>query len=96
MSARHTPATARIQRRLERLELEHLRTHAVEQAERIELLETRAERLERDVYNADSCADMWRDACMRFEGTLDGDGVTLGLGLTMAGEVVRVRTVALQ
>lgn len=89
MSSMHTVATARIQRRLEQLELEHLRAHAAELAERIE-------QLERDVYNAEACADMWRDACVRFEGTLDDEGRTLGLGLTIAGEVVPVRAGALQ
>ncbi len=96
MSARHTRATARIQRRLERLELGHLRRHAVEQAERVEALEAQVAALQREVIDADENGNMWRDACMRFEGTLDGDGETLGLGLTMAGDVVPVRTGALQ
>lgn len=96
MTTRHTSATARIQRRLERLELEHLRTHAAEQAERIETLDAQVAALQREVIEADESGNMWRDACMRFEGTLDDDGAKLGLVLTMAGEVVPVRTGALQ
>jgi hypothetical protein len=89
VSAKHTPATVRIQRRLERLELEHLREHAAELAERVE-------QLERDIFYAEADADMWHDACLRFEGTLDGEGKTLGLGLTITGDVVPVHAGALQ
>lgn len=89
MSAKHTPATARIQSRLERLELEHLRTHAAELAERVE-------QLERDIYYAEGRADMWHDACLRFEGTVDREGKALGLGLTITGDVAPVHAGALQ
>ena len=89
-------AMRNLRRRLERWELPHLRAHAAEQAERIDALEAQVAALQREVIDADESGNMWRDACMRFEGTLDDDGVKLGLGLTMAGNVVPVRTGALQ
>lgn len=99
MKTRRTPESAtlrNLRRRLERWELPHLRAHAAEQAERIEALEARVSALQREVIDADESGSMWRDACMRFEGALDNDGVTLGLGLTITGEVVPLRTGALQ
>jgi hypothetical protein len=96
MSARHTAATSRIQRRLERWELEHLRALTAEQAERIDALEAQVAELQREVIAADDCGNMWRDACMRFEGTLDDGGATLSIGLTITGDVVPVRAGALQ
>jgi hypothetical protein len=85
-----------LRRRLERWELPHLRAHAAEQAERIAALEVQVAALQREATDADESGNMWRDACMRFEGTLDDDGETLGLGLTLLGNVVPVRTGALQ
>ncbi len=96
MSARHTPVTSRIQSRLERWELEHLRALAAEHAERIEALEAQVAELQREVIAADDCGNMWRDACMRFEGTVDDGGATLAIGLTITGDVVPVREGARQ
>lgn len=97
VNGRHTPATARIQSRLERWELEHLRLLAAEQAERIEQLEARAEALEREAYNADACADMWRDAHNRLEEHLnDGTSDARCIGLTKQGALLVIATGALQ
>ena len=49
----HTPATAAIQRRLERWELDHLRALAAAQAEQIETLQ-------RQLSYAEDLADSWR------------------------------------
>lgn len=97
MSAQHTPATARIQRRLERLELEHLRQHATDLAERVETLELKVDQLERDVYAADASADMWRDAHHSLTEHLDdGTADARCIGLTQQGDLLVVRTGATQ
>lgn len=97
MSARHTPATSRIQRRLERWELEHLRTLAAEQAVRIEQLEAQAEQLQRDVYSADACADMWRDSHNRLAEHLDdGTADARCIGITQQGDLLVIRPGAVQ
>lgn len=76
---KHTPATLRIQRRLERLELETLRAQVEE------LLEDN-ERLQREARDADDRADMWHRA---FQDSMDqmGDEAP-AIGLTQAGEIV--------
>lgn len=51
---KHTPATLRIQARLERLELEHLRQVCAAQAELIE-------ELQRELADADRLADNWQE-----------------------------------
>lgn len=48
------PVLRRLQRRLERWELEHLREHAAELAARVE-------ELERSLADADHAADFWRE-----------------------------------
>ena len=64
-AAQHTttrwPALARLQRRLERDTLEHLRTHCAELAARIEALETENAELKRELRWAEQSCDMWRD-----------------------------------
>lgn len=83
MTARHTPATVRIQARLERWELDHLRALAAVQAERIEQLET-------ELFYAQSCAESWQDDAMRMQEELAAQ--TGGCpGLTMGGQLVVVR-----
>lgn len=97
MSAVHTPTTARIQTRLEKWELEHLRALAAQQAERIEQLEARVEELDRAVSWADGRADMFHDALNRLEGHLeDGTEDARCIGLTQQGDLLVVRTGALQ
>lgn len=54
---RRTSITS-IRRRLEKLELEHLRSHAAELANLVE-------RLQSDLTSATFQADMWREDCIR-------------------------------
>jgi gas vesicle protein len=61
MSRRHTPATRAIQRRLERLELDHLRQLAAEQGEQIEQLTADNERLQLYAQDSDRSAEFWQD-----------------------------------
>lgn len=90
MSGRHTPATARIQSRLERWELDHLRMLAAEQAERIEQLEDQ-------VASANQQADWWRESHHELEAHLnDGTSDARCIGLTRQGELLVVATGALQ
>lgn len=87
---RHTTATARIQTRLERLELEHLRAVVAEQGEEIEQL-----RRERDY--ADDAADFWQRSHHSLQEHLDEDTEDArAIGLTVTGELLVVRTGAVQ
>ena len=96
MNAR-TRALNNLRRRLERWELEHLRTHAAELAERVELLEARVERLQGEVYNADACADMWRDSYQQLSEHLDnGTADARCIGLTKQGDLLVIHTGAMQ
>lgn len=82
----HTPATARIQRRLEHLELEHLRVLVAEQGEEIERL-----RRERDY--ADDAADFWQRSHHDLQEHLnEGTEDARAIGLTTSGELLVVRT----
>lgn len=79
-AARHSPATAAIQRRLERWELAHLRSLAAQQAEQIEALERRCAW-------AEDCAERWRDDALELHsGLSDASGGVPGL--TMDGRLV--------
>lgn len=75
--ARHTRETMRIQARLDRALLEHLR-------DEVATLGERCEALERDVCHADARADMFHDA---FTQAMDARPDVVP-GLTMAGEIV--------
>lgn len=97
MSAAHTRSTARIQRRLEQWELPHLRKLAAQQAERVEQLEARVEELEREASNADARAEMWHDSFQRLEEHLnDGTADARSIGLTPEGDLLVIRTGAMQ
>lgn len=87
---RHTPATARLQRRLERMELEHLRALVVEQGQELEELRPRVEAAER-------CADFWQDSVHDLQEQIEqhGDGACR-LGITQQGELLIVSAGALQ
>lgn len=90
MSTQHTPATTRIQRRLERWELEHLRTHAAELADRVE-------ELERRLAHAEDGAEFWRESHHRLEEHLnDGTEDARSIGLTPQGDLLVIRTGAMQ
>lgn len=90
MSAAHTPATRRIQSRLERMELEHLRTLVALQGEELEDLRQR-------VSYAEDCAESWRGDFMSLQENLnDGTADVRRIGLTQSGELLVVREGALQ
>lgn len=86
MSARHTPATLRIQRRLDRQLLEDLQHLAAEQAERID-------ELERRLSQAEDAADFWARSHHELVDHLNDDTADArAIGLTVGGEVLVVRT----
>lgn len=71
------PSIVRIRRRLERCELDHLREHCAEQAERIE-------QLERELRWADESADMWQRSAEAMQEHLDDSA---RIGITVDGAV---------
>lgn len=80
MTTPNTPATAALQRRFERWELQHLRLLARQQAEQIEELQRRAAW-------AEDCAERWRDDALDMQEQLAGE--TGGQpGLTQDGRLV--------
>jgi hypothetical protein len=81
MTKQHTPATASIQRRLERWELDHLRALCAMQAEEID-------RLRSELTYAENCAGMWAREHEELAKHLDSQHA---LGLTQAGEIVVVK-----
>lgn len=85
MSTRHTPATLRIQARLERWELQHLRELAARQAEEIE-------QLRHDLHAAEDSAEFWRDAHHSLADHLDNDTADARcVGLTQDGALLVVQ-----
>lgn len=82
----HSPATARIQRRLERWELDHLRALAADLAERVE-------QLEQSLADAYDSAEFWRESHHRLEVHLQDDTEDARcIGLTRQGDLLVVRT----
>ncbi len=79
------PLLLTLQRRLDRWELDHLRQHAAELAERLEDAERR-------LSYADEQAEFWREQCMRLEEAItDKDsGSGRQVGLTLSGDLVVV------
>ena len=76
MAQQHTPATASIQRRLERWELDHLRALCAVHAEQIESLKS-------ELQYAEDCAHMWQRI---HDITTEQPGCQIGL--TVHGEIV--------
>lgn len=72
------PELRRLQRRLERWELEHLREHAAALAAQVEDLQQRLQA-------AESSADFWWQQSENLRESAAGDG--LQLGLTVDGQV---------
>lgn len=72
------PVLRRLQRRLERWELEHLREHAAALAAQVEDLEQRLQA-------AESAADFWWQQVENLRESAAGDG--LQLGLTVDGQL---------
>lgn len=86
----HTPATKRLQARLERWELQHLRTLAAELAAQVDDLEARLSHEQR-------AAEFWRESHFELQQHLDdGTEDARSIGLTQSGELLVVRTGALQ
>lgn len=81
MSPKHTRATLRIQRRLEALELEHLRALVQEQGERIEALERENRYLE-------DCADMWQRGFHDMVEAQAASDTPVTVGLTQSGHIL--------
>lgn len=77
--ARHTRETLRIQRRLERAELEHLREVVATQGQQIE-------QLQHDLACAEDQAIFW-SRMHDLEQDLRAEGSNAAIGLTHAGEV---------
>lgn len=75
-----------LQRRLERMELEHLRKHALELHERLEQAESAAR-------HAEESADFWQRHAMNLQEALhDGEFAThRSVGITKTGELMVVR-----
>lgn len=81
---KHSAATARLQARLERLELAHLREVVAAQADEIE-------RLVQDVHVCEDRADYWQENHERMAQRLnDGTADARSVGLTQAGELLVV------
>jgi hypothetical protein len=85
MSARHSRCTARIQRRFENWELDHLRDLAARQAEQIQELQAQ-------LSYAEHTADFWRESHHNLEEHLDaGTADARCVGLTKSGELMVVQ-----
>ena len=76
---------ATLEKRLDRWELDHLRRHVAELAERLEDAERR-------LSYAEDTAEFWREQCMRLEEAITGDDGGSGrqIGLTLSGDLVVV------
>jgi hypothetical protein len=84
-----TRALHALQRRLERWELEHLRQHAAELAQRLEAAELRAADAERRLSDAEYTAEFWHDQAVDLHNAAAeaSDGVP---GITIDGRTVVV------
>lgn len=87
-----TTELAAMQRRLDAWELQHLRAHAAELAERLEAAERELEDTKRTLAWSDDCAQMWRDHAMNLEASLDDEGSQADrhVGLTASGHLLVV------
>lgn len=84
MSRRHTPATRRIQARLERWELQHLRALAAQQAEALERQAARIAELNQQLQDMED-ANEWRHRELMDLGHRMEEAGTGHLGLTRSG-----------
>jgi hypothetical protein len=87
LSGRHTPATLRIQRRLELLELDHLRALVAEQAEQLEAAEQRIAGLQQEKSWLEDVAEWQHRETMALGHRMEEAG-TGHLGLTISGNLV--------
>lgn len=79
------PILAKLQRRLERWELQHLRDHARQLADRVEELEEQLCDLRGQVADADDRAGFWHEALLQVEDQLAED---LRLAMTRSGGLI--------
>jgi chromosome segregation ATPase len=88
-----TPVLRAMKRRLERWELEHLREHSAELAERLEAAEQRVADAERRLTDAEYACDFWHDRAvdMHREAAEQSGGTR---GITMDGRLVVVPAVS--
>ena len=73
---------APLRRRLDKWELQHLRTHALELAERLE-------RAEEESVRAWESAELWRENAFELQQALMDDGATIGI--TQAGQMIALK-----
>lgn len=81
-----TKAITTLRKRLSRWELDHLRTHCAELADRLETAQERIESLEADNDRAWRTADSWREETMQLINELQDKGQEIGL--TQSGHLV--------
>lgn len=82
-----TPLLRNLKRRLERWELQHLREHAAELAQRLEAAEQRAADAQYRLSLAEVLADSWREEALDMQRAAAADGGGK-LGITMNGRLV--------
>lgn len=68
-----------MQRRLDRWELDHLRTLAADLAQRLEVSEARCADLRRQLDDADDRAGFWHDQAIEAMNDAAADGAVIGL-----------------
>jgi hypothetical protein len=85
MGVHHTPQTLRLQRKLERWELEHLRELATQQCLQIEAQATRIADLERELGYSQDSLDFWHGHALDLGNALHAKGGQVCL--TQAGEL---------
>ena len=83
-------AITALRKRLARWELDHLRQHCADLAQRLDTANTRIETLESEVWRAWDTADSWRDQTTELVNELQESGKTVGL--TMDGALVVMAT----
>lgn len=92
MAAAHTRETLRIQRRLERMELEHLRAVVAEQGQQLEEAQAQLQDLVRQVQDAHYTAEQWHDSYMDLQQYLADDTEDARcIGLTKDGALLVIR-----
>lgn len=84
-TTRRDAVLTRLQRRLERDTLEHLRAHCAELDARIEALKTENADLKRELHWAEQSCDMWRDIVHLRD---ERDNEHTHIGLMIDGTVV--------
>jgi chromosome segregation ATPase len=87
-----TTAITALRKRLSRWELDHLRAHAAELADKLEAAQHRIEALEEEVNQAWRWSEHWRDQSQDLANELHEAGKAIGL--TKDGELVVVEATA--